>query len=124
MAHPSTTVVLGRRRLPVTARPVAASESGEILLRYAREHPRIARHMVRLLGYQVDGTDADFVEVGRSLPFLRLVRTTPPSTGPWLELVAGLQAGRGIASSSTCQLSGHREAGPRFGLCDQCWRST
>ena len=29
--------------------------------------------MVRILGYEVDGTDADFVEFGRTLPFLRLI---------------------------------------------------
>jgi deazaflavin-dependent oxidoreductase (nitroreductase family) len=73
LAHPSTTVVLGRRRLRVTACPVPAEEGGEIMRRYAQGRRRTARSMVRLLGYQVDGTDADFVQLGRSMPFLRLL---------------------------------------------------
>lgn len=72
-AHPATEVVLGRRRFRVAAEPVPAEAGGEIMRRYARHRRRTARRMVRVLGYEVDGTDADFVEVGRTLPFLRLV---------------------------------------------------
>jgi deazaflavin-dependent oxidoreductase (nitroreductase family) len=73
LAHPATEVVLGGRRFPARAEPVPSEAGGEIMCRYARHRRRMARRMVRVLGYEVDGTDADFVELGRTLPFLRLV---------------------------------------------------
>ena len=72
LAHPDVVIQVGRRRLDVTARPLAPAEGGEVMARYAPRHPRAAARLVRLMGFSVDGTADDYRRVGRELPFLRL----------------------------------------------------
>jgi deazaflavin-dependent oxidoreductase (nitroreductase family) len=73
LAHPETEVVLGRRRFSARAQRVPPEDGGEIERCYARRR----RRMVHLIGYEVDGTDADFGEVGRAPTAGDLV-TYPP----------------------------------------------
>jgi deazaflavin-dependent oxidoreductase (nitroreductase family) len=61
---PRTTVQIGRRCWPATARPLSPEESGRALARYARRYPRAAKGLVRLCGYAVDGSEADFHALG------------------------------------------------------------
>ncbi|WP_218854216.1 nitroreductase family deazaflavin-dependent oxidoreductase [Paractinoplanes atraurantiacus] len=72
-AHPATDVVIGIRRIAVRAEPVPTETGAEIMRGYARRHPRTARRLAGFLGYELDGTDDDFAEFGRTLPFLRLI---------------------------------------------------
>ena len=46
------------------ARPLPAAESGRRLAEYARRHPRIAASLMRVLGQDVDGSDAAYERVG------------------------------------------------------------
>jgi hypothetical protein len=34
-------------------------------------HPRTARRIARFMGFEVDGTERDYREVGRAVPFVR-----------------------------------------------------
>ena len=71
---PEVTIQVGRRTIPVTARPLSPAEGADVFVRYASRQPRMAtRLLVRLLGYAVDGSEADFREVGQRLPFVRFV---------------------------------------------------
>jgi len=80
LAHPETEVVLGSRHFPARAHPVAPDAGAQIMCRYARRRRRLARRIVRVLGYEVDGSDDSFAEVGRTLPFLWLVPDRGSST--------------------------------------------
>ncbi|MFB9236019.1 hypothetical protein ACFFWC_10750 [Plantactinospora siamensis] len=42
------------------------------MVRYAPRHPFAARRLCRLMGYEVDGSTADYRAVGARIPFLRL----------------------------------------------------
>lgn len=74
LQKPDVTIEVGRRATPVTAVPLSEAKGSEIFSRYAARHRRIATYMLpRVLGMSVDGSDADFREVGRRMPFVRLV---------------------------------------------------
>jgi deazaflavin-dependent oxidoreductase (nitroreductase family) len=69
---PQATIQVGRRYYPVTAQPVTPEEGGRLMARYAPRHPLAARWLGRFMGYEVDGSEADYRRVGESIPFLRL----------------------------------------------------
>jgi deazaflavin-dependent oxidoreductase (nitroreductase family) len=72
--EPHVRIQIATRTIPVTAVPVDVAEAADIFLRYASRHRAAATFMLpRALGIAVDGTDADFQEVGRHLPFIRFV---------------------------------------------------
>lgn len=73
LAEPHVTIQVGNRRLPVRAEPLTEEQGAEAMAAYARRHPRAARKLCRLLGFAVDGSAADYREVGRHLPFVRFV---------------------------------------------------
>lgn len=71
---PDVTVQVARTRLPVRAVPLAAEEGAEVFARYAAAHRTVAKRLLpRLMGYSVDGSDADFRAVGERIPFVRFV---------------------------------------------------
>ena len=71
---PDVTIQAGTRTIPVTAIPLDKDEGGDVFVRYASRHRTAARYMLpRVLGYSVDGSDADFRAVGQHLPFVRFV---------------------------------------------------
>jgi deazaflavin-dependent oxidoreductase (nitroreductase family) len=72
--RPDVTIRVARRTIPVTALPLTDDDGAEIFARYASRHRRLAMQMLpRVLGVSVDGTEADFREVGRRMPFVRFV---------------------------------------------------
>jgi deazaflavin-dependent oxidoreductase (nitroreductase family) len=71
---PDVTIQVGRRTIPVKAVPLDQSAGAEIFARYASRHRRVATYVLpRALGMSVDGSAADFREVGRRMPFVRFV---------------------------------------------------
>lgn len=74
LATPEATIEVGLRTIAVTAHPLDTEEGGEFMARYAPRHPRAARKLVRFMGFSTDGSQADYREVGRRLPFVRLSR--------------------------------------------------
>jgi hypothetical protein len=60
--------------IPATGQPIPSETGAEIFALYAAQHRRLARRILpRLMGYSVDGSEADFRAVGQRIPFLRLV---------------------------------------------------
>jgi deazaflavin-dependent oxidoreductase (nitroreductase family) len=81
MRTPEVTIQVGTRTIPVTAVPLPAPEGAEIFARYAARHRRTATHVLpRLMGFQVDGSEADFRAVGQRMPFVRFVPRTSGSS--------------------------------------------
>lgn len=70
---PDVTIQVGTHTIPVTAVAVPSEQGADIFARYAVEHRRAAQHLLpRLMGYSVDGSEADFRAVGERIPFVRL----------------------------------------------------
>ncbi|WP_395297694.1 nitroreductase family deazaflavin-dependent oxidoreductase [Kitasatospora hibisci] len=75
IAHtPEVTVQIGRHAFTATAHPLNPTGSGLALARYAEQHPRAARSLMRFCGLHVDGTQRDYFLAGRDhIPFATLV---------------------------------------------------
>lgn len=71
LRNPEVTVQVGRHRMTAVAQPMPPEEGAEAMARYARRHPRAARKLAGFMGFKVDGTEAGYRSVGRSLPFVR-----------------------------------------------------
>jgi deazaflavin-dependent oxidoreductase (nitroreductase family) len=71
---PNVTIQVGRRTIPVTAVTLNADEGADIFARYAARHRIAAKFLLpRLMGFSVDGSEADFREAGRHMPFVRFL---------------------------------------------------
>jgi deazaflavin-dependent oxidoreductase (nitroreductase family) len=63
---PEVSIQVGRRTILVTAVPLTAEEGAKIFARYAVRHRVAARYLLpRLMGFSVDGSEADFRAVGQ-----------------------------------------------------------
>lgn len=72
LATPEVTIQVGNRNRSATAEPLDEEAGADAMARYALQHPRAARRLCRsLMGFAVDGSEADYREVGRRLPFVR-----------------------------------------------------
>ena len=71
---PDVTIQVGTRTIPVTAIPLDKDEGAQVFVRYGSRHRTVAKYVLpRVLGFCVDGSDADFRAVGQQLPFIRFV---------------------------------------------------
>lgn len=71
---PDVTIEVGRRTIPVTAIALDANEGADIFARYAMRHRMMAKQALpRVMGFSVDGSESDFREAGRHMPFIRFV---------------------------------------------------
>jgi len=71
---PAITIQVGTRTMRVTAVPLDKEEAANIFTRYASRHRGAAKYLLpRVLGFSVDGSDADFRAVGQHMPFVRFV---------------------------------------------------
>lgn len=76
---PEVSIQVGVRTIAVTAVPLSKEEGADTFVRYAARHRTLARHLLpRLIGFAVDGSEADFRAAGQHLPFVKFV----PRGGP------------------------------------------
>ena len=70
-ADPEVTITVGAHTMAATANPLTAEEGAALMAEYAPRHPRLARRLCRIMGFRVDGSAADYREVGARIPFVR-----------------------------------------------------
>jgi deazaflavin-dependent oxidoreductase (nitroreductase family) len=71
---PDVSIQVGRRTILVTALPLPENDGADIFAQYAARHRTAAKHLLpRLMGFAVDGSEADFRAVGQRMPFVRFV---------------------------------------------------
>jgi deazaflavin-dependent oxidoreductase (nitroreductase family) len=74
LRQPDVTLQLGTRTVPVRAVPLSSREGADVFARYAVRHRWLAKVLLpRLMGYAVDGSEADFRAVGQLVPFIRFI---------------------------------------------------
>lgn len=72
-AHPEVTIQVGRRKLAVTADILDPAASGEMMVAYVRRHPTAAQNLSKVIGVDVDGSEADYRRVGaEAIPFVAM----------------------------------------------------
>ncbi len=69
---PDVTIQVGRRTLPVHARRLSPGEAAGEMADYARRSPKAARALASFMGFEVDGTEAGYRQLGAQLPFVAL----------------------------------------------------
>ncbi|MCA9968972.1 MAG: nitroreductase family deazaflavin-dependent oxidoreductase, partial [Anaerolineales bacterium] len=125
-ANPEVTIQVGRRRLAVTADIFPPEESGARMADYARRHPRAAAGLLRLIGYEADGSEAQYREIGRDhIPFIalrpKLLLDDRAGLSPWwlllpaallLLLLLGPRASRPPLPNTSHRLLGPRASRP------------
>jgi deazaflavin-dependent oxidoreductase (nitroreductase family) len=71
---PTVTIQVGTRKRRVKAVPLSRDEGAGIFADYASRHRMAAKYLLpRLMGFSVDGSEADFRAVGERMPFVRFV---------------------------------------------------
>ncbi len=71
LANPDANIQVGRREIAVRAENLPSEQGAELFLNFVQAHPLEAR-FVGLLGYKVDGSEADWRAVGEKLLFIAL----------------------------------------------------
>ncbi len=72
LARPNVSIVFGKDKIEVRAKSIHGEAGGEFLLGYSKQHPKEAKILSKLLGYEVDGTDEDWLSFGKRLIFIQL----------------------------------------------------
>lgn len=58
--HPRARIETGFRKLDVVAHPLDVREGAARMCSYARRNPKLARSLAKFMGYEVDGSQADY----------------------------------------------------------------
>jgi deazaflavin-dependent oxidoreductase (nitroreductase family) len=66
-ADPHVHIQVGRQSMDSVAVQLTQDESEVVILDYAQRHPSAMKSLAGFMGYQMDGTEADFRELGRQL---------------------------------------------------------
>ena len=66
--QPEIVVQVGGKKLDARAIPLSPAEGGAIMVDYAQRHPALARRLMAVLGYEVNGTDEDYYTIGLRCP--------------------------------------------------------
>lgn len=78
-AHPQVLIQVGNRQLAVTAHMLSPQECGEEMVRYVKTHPRLARSLMKVLGYDVPKAIEGYRQLAREhLPFVAFVPQHEP----------------------------------------------
>jgi deazaflavin-dependent oxidoreductase (nitroreductase family) len=67
---PEVKIQVGRRKLAATADFLAPEQGADEMANYAQVHPRAARALARLMGYNVNGSDEEYAALGKTIPFV------------------------------------------------------
>jgi deazaflavin-dependent oxidoreductase (nitroreductase family) len=73
MAHPEITIQVGRRRLAARAERLPLPQAADEMLDYNRRHPAALRTLAGIMGYRLDGSDADARFFAQVIPIVALV---------------------------------------------------
>ena len=65
--NPQVQVQVSRQRMDMVAQQLTPQEGEQVLLDYAQRHPTAMMNLARLMGYQLDGSEDDYRELGRLL---------------------------------------------------------
>jgi len=77
-ANPKVEVQVGSQNYNMLAEELSPDQSELVILDYARRHPTAMASLARYMGYELDGSEADFRKLGRKLLMFSF---TPRSQG-------------------------------------------
>ncbi len=75
MAHPEIAIQVGRQRLRARAERLPLPQATDVMLAYNRRHPATLRTLAGILGYRMDGSEADIRFFAGLIPIVALTPT-------------------------------------------------
>ena len=69
---PNVKVQFKRRSFPAIAERLSVEDAELEMLDYGRRHPAALMQLARIMGYRIESTEADYRELGRYVPLIRL----------------------------------------------------
>ncbi len=69
---PYVIVQFKRRSFPAVAERLSVEDAELEMLDYGRRHPAALMQLARIMGYRIESTEADYRELGRYVPLIRL----------------------------------------------------
>ncbi|MDH6681081.1 hypothetical protein M2284_005325 [Rhodococcus sp. LBL1] len=69
---PRARVQVGRHRSGALAEFLDADAGGDLMAHYGGVHPKVGARLCKSMGFEVDGSEADFRAAGRNIHFVRL----------------------------------------------------
>ncbi len=69
---PNVNVGFKRRSFPAIAERLSVEDAELEMLDYGRRHPAALMQLARVMGYRIEPTEADYRELGRTVPMVRL----------------------------------------------------
>jgi deazaflavin-dependent oxidoreductase (nitroreductase family) len=72
LAQPEAEIQVGRRKIDVSARPLSEVDGGMEMLTYTRHNQFLARQLSKFMGFEVDGSEEDYREMGEMMTFMAL----------------------------------------------------
>jgi deazaflavin-dependent oxidoreductase (nitroreductase family) len=71
LTDPEVGIQVAALRGAATATALDTGEGAAVMAKYANRHGAAAKKLCRFMGFEVDGSEADYSEVGRHIPFVR-----------------------------------------------------
>ena len=79
MARPACRIEVAGRRVDVDARRLGPVDAEAEMIDYGRRNPRAVHFVAHLMGFEMEGSDADLRELAAQVPIIAL-RASPPPT--------------------------------------------
>ena len=78
LQQPQVTIQIGSKNYQMAAKFLSTREGAAEMVNYAQRHPSAAKNLPQLMGYRVDGTEEDYAEFGKLIPFVALQPVEQP----------------------------------------------
>ena len=72
LKQPENTIQVGNKTYPIRAEVLTPDEGAKIMLKFVKAYPWEAKSIARAVGYTVDGSDEDWLALGKEMIFIAL----------------------------------------------------
>ena len=73
LAQPENSIQVGNKTHKIAAKQLNIEESGALMKIYAKNYPTAAKYIAKGIGYEVDGSDEDWENLGKQMIFVALI---------------------------------------------------
>jgi deazaflavin-dependent oxidoreductase (nitroreductase family) len=70
LAQPENTIQIGNKTHKIVAKQLNVDESGMLMKKYAKNYPIAAKYIAKGIGYEVNGSEEDWENLGKQMIFI------------------------------------------------------
>ena len=71
-ANPEVKIQVGLKRTAAVAQQLSQDQAEEIFLEYVSKNPQVFRSLAKMIGYEIEHTEAGYRAFGREIPIIRI----------------------------------------------------